>query len=124
MPAPGVAASDYNSFVSVMHLRVHEEAPLWELPLKSATVLPDGATHRGPWAVESCTWVMLRWLESGLVGVYRSKPGSEAIDLSSEDARAAIVCIDEPARNGGSLFIDATDVGKGSPFELWRTRAE
>ncbi len=119
VPAPLIEGDVYDTFVSQMHLLVHEEAGLWETPWESTVVGRDFTERHGPWPPEACSWVLLRWFEAGLLGLYQCRPGDEKPrDLAADDARAALVGVKAwaPAM---AVFLFATEAGEAAPFEVW-----
>lgn len=118
MFGPGDDTTEFDEFVPQMYLLVHEEAGLWELPIESTVVGKGSLLCHGPWPPESCSALMLRWLDAGLVNVYRSQPGKAATDLASEDARRILGSIRE-WRLETDLFVFATAAGQAAAYKVW-----
>lgn len=124
MPAPEIEATQYEDFVSQMHLSVHEEAPLWELPLGATDHTRDGTTHHGPWASSACSWLLVRWLNADLIGVYQLKPDrAVARSLPTSSAREALTA-HEAWGDVRDLFLVPTDAGVAEDFGVWGALAE
>jgi hypothetical protein len=119
VPAPSIEPNIYDAFVSQMHLLVHEEAGLWEAPWESTVVGRDFTERRGPWPPEACSWVLLRWFEAGLLGLYQCRPGDDELrDLAADEGRAALIAVEAWAPSIG-VFLFATEAGEAAPFEVW-----
>ena len=69
-----------DDFVKQLRLSVHEEAPLWEVPL-GATEHGERTVTHGPWDGSACSYALGRWLEHGLMGLYRLRPNELPLDL-------------------------------------------
>jgi hypothetical protein len=122
VPTPEISAVDHDDFVLEMHRRAHEEAPLWEFPLRSTVVDRDSTVHRGPWPVEACSWLLLQWLGAGLIGLYRYRPGwKEPADLTADEARQLLTAITDWPSNG-SVFVFVTEDGAAAVDDAWLRR--
>jgi hypothetical protein len=102
-----------------MHLLVHEEAGLWEAPWESTVVGRDFTERHGPWPPEACSWVLLRWFEAGLLGLYQCRLGDdEPRDLAADEGRAALIAVEAWAPTIG-VYLFATEAGEAASFEVW-----
>ena len=59
-----------SDFENEMYVAVVEEAPLWELPLGTTDLEPNGPVVHGPWAPSECAALITRWVERGWVELY------------------------------------------------------
>ena len=85
-----VTASDMD-LVKHLLLLAEEQASLWEAPQRSVFVHTEGSDEFGPWSLEECSAVLIRWLDAGLVGLYRTQHDADMIeDLPLDEARAVL----------------------------------
>lgn len=86
---------DYEDFLEQMWLLVAEEAGLYEFPTGSVDVLPDGPREHGPWSWEDCSTALARWLEAGLLALYRRDRDGLGPDLAIEEGERVLATADE-----------------------------
>ncbi len=107
----------------VEHLRLllDEEAPLWEAPLEATIVTVDGSIKDGPWSAELCASVLVRWIQSGLVGLYRYGTGSDSVvDLSRDEALTVAEDVSQWRPDSCDVFLCLTDRGASVSDDVWR----
>ncbi len=85
----------YEDFLEQMRLLVAEEAGLYEFPMGSVDVLPDGPREHGPWAWEDCSAALARWLEAGLLALYRRDREGLGPDLAMDGGQRVLTTADE-----------------------------
>lgn len=109
--------------LSRLRLLIEEEAPLWEVPLGGIEYGIDVVRH-GPWDPADCSAVLLRWLDAGLLGLYRLRvhDGRVSAGQSLDHAEARLV-LSAPQTWGversGHTCLFATGRGEGVPDEHW-----
>ena len=121
VPAPAIDPEQYDAFAWQMSMLVFEEAGLWETPWESTVVRTDSAEIHGPWPGEACSWVLLRWFDAGLLGLYRRRPDDEEPqDLPADEARAALAAVEAWAPST-ALFLCPTEAGEAADLDEWRS---
>jgi hypothetical protein len=120
MVPPGVPATSVDDFVNDLRLNIEEEGGIWELTWKSSVVLQDRTETRDPWPQEACAWALRRWLDAGLIGLYRlNTSGPSNDDLTTDEARAVLADATSWRPEFG-VCLFPTDDGASADDEHWR----
>lgn len=121
-----MSPDEFDDFLRELHVAVHEEQSLWEVPRESIDKLPSGDLAHGPWRPEDCSRVLAVRLDAGLLSLYRCDARGSAGDyLPHDEARAILLATDqwvEPEAWTDVVNLAVTEVGSDTRFEGWAAK--
>ena len=85
-----MSEEDRADFLAQLRWSALEEAALAEIPLGVTDHVRGTKIKHGPWLPEDCAEVLMRWLDRGLVEVFRLTSEFKPEDMNAGEARRVL----------------------------------